>query len=119
MITAIEIKNFKRLKDSQRLDLDETVVLFGTNNSGKTSFLQTLSLWHLGLTKWLEKRSGKNSSKRTGVVINRKDILTIPIHHNKMLWSDLYTLQTKRKKGGKIQESKDVNSVWGISNGKS
>ena len=122
MITALEIKNFKRLKDTQRLEFAETVVLLGANNSGKTTFLQALSLWHLGLTKWLEKRSGKNSSKRTGVVINRKDILTIPIPHNKMLWSDLYTLQTKRKEGGKIQESKDVNieiSVSGISQGKS
>jgi len=120
MITSIEIKNFKRLKDTKKIELNESVVLLGANNTGKTTFLQALSLWHLGLMKWMEKRSGKTSKKRTGVVINRKDILTIPVRHNKMLWADLFTLQTTRNEQGKIQGSKDINieiTISGISDG--
>jgi predicted ATPase len=126
MITSIEIRNFKRLKITEKITIGENVVLLGSNNSGKTTFLQAISLWHLGLMKWIERRSGRTSSrmagsKRTGVPINRKDILTIPIKQSKTLWSDLVTLQTTRNETGKIKGNKDINieiTVEGILSGK-
>ncbi len=120
MLTSIEINHFKRLKSTGRIAIEENVVLLGANNSGKTTFLQAISLWQLGLVKWIDKRSGKNAFKRTGVAINRKDILTVPVRHSKMLWNNLFTLQTERTEEGKIKGSKHVNieiTVTGISGG--
>lgn len=112
MLTKINIKNFKGLKETGELLLDETVIFVGANNSGKTTALQALALWQLGLSKWLEKKSTASpAQKRTGVPINRKDIFAIPVKHNKLMWADLFTHQSKRNEDGKIQETKGVNIV--------
>jgi predicted ATPase len=46
------------------IELGNQVVFIGPNNSGKTSALQALALWEIGLKKWNEKRKGK-SARRT------------------------------------------------------
>jgi ABC-type taurine transport system ATPase subunit len=88
MITKITINNFKRL-DQVELSLGESVVLVGPNNSGKTSALQALALWSLGVEKWLERRSGGKASQRVGVRINRRDLLNIPLLKTSGLWREL------------------------------
>ena len=71
MLTNIKINNFKKL-DNIDIELGKTVVLIGPNNSGKTSVLQALALWDIGLRQWNAKREGKTSpEKRPGVAINR------------------------------------------------
>ena len=55
MLTKLTIRNFK-LFDEVELELGDRVVLIGPNNSGKTSALQALALWDVGLKRWTEKR---------------------------------------------------------------
>lgn len=123
MLTKINIRNFKALKETGDIPLDETVVLIGANNTGKTTALQAFALWQLGLTKWIEKRAlGASGKKRTGVPINRKDIFAIPVRHNKLMWTDLFSQQSERDEQGKIKSTKDVNIeiiAEGITQGKS
>ena len=89
MLTRIQIKNFKRF-DNVDIELGNAVVLIGPNNSGKTTALQALALWDIGLKRWNEKRQGKGSSeKRPGVAINRRDIISVPVPN-----ASLFFLQT-------------------------
>lgn len=100
MLLSLRIESFKRFEDTGDIPLDKSVVFVGPNNSGKTSALQALALWHLGINKWLEKRGEKSKAKKnTGVAINRKDIFAIPIPNSKLLW---FNLSTKTKKSEKI-----------------
>jgi len=79
MLTRLRIRNFKKLHEVD-VDLNKAVVFVGPNNSGKTTALQALSLWDIGLRLWNAKRSGKASpEKRPGVTINRKDLISIPV----------------------------------------
>ena len=122
MITKLAVKNFKALKDTGDLLLDEAVVLVGPNNSGKTSALQALMLWQLGLQRWMDKRTnGSKAQKRTGVPINRQDLFAIPIKNARMMWTNLFVLQSQRDEYGKIIDNKKVNieiEVEGLTNGK-
>jgi predicted ATPase len=61
MLTQIQIRNFKKL-ESVNFELGKSVVLIGPNNSGKTTALQALALWDIGLRRWNEKRGGKTSN---------------------------------------------------------
>lgn len=73
MLTEITVRNFKNLNDVT-FELGQRVVLIGPNNSGKTSALQALALWDIGLKRWIEKRGLEpGPSKRPGVTINRRD----------------------------------------------
>lgn len=90
MLTRIQIRNFKKLEDVN-FELGKSVVLIGPNNSGKTTALQALALWDIGLRRWNEKR-GSNASpeERPGVTINRRDLIAIPIPGANLLWRDLH-----------------------------
>ncbi|MFI4917552.1 MAG: AAA family ATPase [Phycisphaerales bacterium JB060] len=94
MLTNIAIRNFKRL-DEATFDLGQAVVLIGPNNSGKTTALQALALWDLGLRAWRSKRGGKDSpTKRPGVTINRRDLFAVPTPTANLLWHGLKTHQS-------------------------
>lgn len=89
LVDSLRIKNFKGL-DEIEIPLEDNVVFVGPNNSGKTTALQALALWHLGARKWLEKRgSGRVPKKRPGVTINRRDLIAIPTPSAILLWRDL------------------------------
>lgn len=89
MLTHIRIRNFKRFDDVE-FDLGQAVVLTGPNNSGKTTALQALALWDIGLRRWNEKYAGRKSPEaRPGVTINRRDLSAIPIPDANLLWRDL------------------------------
>jgi len=89
MLTHIRIRNFKRFGDVE-FDLGQAVVLIGPNNSGKTTALQALALWDIGLRRWNEKYGGRKSpEERPGVTINRRDLNAIPIPDANLLWRDL------------------------------
>ena len=79
MLTKLTVKNFKRFEQID-IELGDPVVFIGPNNSGKTSALQALALWDVGLKRWNEKRKGKAApEKRPGVTINRRDLVAIPV----------------------------------------
>lgn len=88
MLTHIKIRNFKRF-DEVDFELGKAVVLIGPNNSGKTTALQALALWDIGVRRWNEKRKGKSSpEKRPGVTVNRRDLASIPVPAADLLWRD-------------------------------
>ncbi len=119
MLTRIQIRNFKRLGSSD-IELGKNVVLIGPNNSGKTTALQALALWDIGLRLWNEKRSGKSSpEKRPGVTINRNDLIAIPVPSANLLWQDLHVRSVERTNGD--QQTRHVNIeiiVEGVTNDK-
>ena len=77
MLTKLTIRNFKRFGEVE-IELGSPVVFIGPNNSGKTSAMQALALWDIGLKRWNEKRSGKKSTpeKRPGVTVNRQNAMS-------------------------------------------
>ena len=86
MLTKLIITNFKGIPDCS-LDLDNAVVFVGPNNSGKTTALQALSLWEVGVRAWLSKRTEESKAKkRPGVTVNRRDVIAIPVSDAKLLW---------------------------------
>ena len=50
MLTKLTIRKFKRFEDVE-IELGNPVVFIGPNNSGKTSAIQALALWDIGLRR--------------------------------------------------------------------
>jgi len=93
MITRLTVRNFKRF-DEAAIQLGAPVVFVGPNNSGKTTALQALALWELGLRTWLEKRAkGSTAKQRVGVVLNRRDLVQLPVPTTALLWRDQHLRQ--------------------------
>ncbi len=120
MLTKLTIRNFK-LFDHAEIELGERVVLIGPNNAGKTSALQALALWEIGVKRWLEKRgSGEVPEKRPGVTINRRDLIAVPIPAANLLWRDLHVREGVRENGKTRTQNVLVEVlVDGIDDGKS
>ncbi|MFQ5716062.1 MAG: ATP-dependent endonuclease [Nitrospinales bacterium] len=89
MLTKLIIKNFKRFERVE-VELGNPVVFVGPNNSGKTTALQALALWETGLKRWNEKKGEKTPGKRSGVTINRRDLVALPVPNAKLLWQNLH-----------------------------
>ncbi len=99
MLTRLKIRNFK-LFDEVELELGDRVVMIGPNNAGKTTALQALALWDVGVRRWVEKRgTGKIPKKRSGVTINRRDLMGVPVPTANLLWRDLHVRSGKRVDG--------------------
>jgi len=99
VLTHIEIRNFKSFA-SVDFELGERVVLIGPNNSGKTSALQALALWEVGLRRWSEKRgTGEVPKRRPGVTINRRDLIAVPVPDANLLWRNLHVRESAQEKG--------------------
>ena len=110
MLTHIRIRNFKRFEDSD-IELGKAVLLIGPNNSGKTTALQALALWDIGLRRWNEKRKGKASpEKRPGVTVNRRDLVSIPVPVANLLWRNLHVRNVSRgeKEGKPTQKTENI-----------
>ncbi len=110
MLTRIRIRNFKLFEDSE-IELGKAVLLIGPNNSGKTTALQALSLWDIGLRRWNEKRKGKSSpEKRPGGTVNRRDLISIPVPVANLLWRNLHVRNVSRieENGKKLQKTDNI-----------
>lgn len=103
------IKNFKQF-DEIEIELGNIVVFVGPNNSGKTSALQALSLWQIGVETWQYKQGESQNGER--VAINRLDLTAIPNKNARMLWRNLVTHQ----RGAKKNEFDITIIVEGITN---
>ncbi len=101
MLTKITIRNFKRFgAEKVEVELGSPVVFIGPNNSGKTTAMQALALWDIGLRRWNEKRSGKSApEKRPGVTVNRRDLVSIPVPYANLLWHDLRVRDVRKVDG--------------------
>ena len=100
MLTNMTVRNFKQF-DEVVVELGDVVVFAGPNDSGKTTALQALSLWYLGLRRWRERWGMVSTSdlRRPGVSINRQDLLTVPVRQANSLWRGLRTREFVRENG--------------------
>ena len=99
MLTKLTVRNFKRFGHAE-IELGSPVVFVGPNNSGKTTALQALALWGIGVQRWTEKCSGRETpEKRPGVTVNRRDLVAVPVPEAKLLWRDLHVRDVRRVEG--------------------
>ena len=118
MLTRLRVRNFKSFGDVD-VELGNPVVLIGPNNSGKTSALQALALWEAGIRRWTERRKNSAATQRTGVTINRRDLVSIPVPAARLLWRDLHVRDVERVNGKPRTENVYINiTVEGITEGK-
>ena len=87
MIRRVSIKNFKRFRE-ETFELADTVVLAGPNNAGKSTLLQAIATWKLGLDRWAAQRAGGRAVTRSGVAIPRADFTSVPLREMNLLWED-------------------------------
>jgi energy-coupling factor transporter ATP-binding protein EcfA2 len=120
MLTRLVIRNFK-LFDEVDIELGDRVVFVGPNNSGKTSALQALALWSIGVRRWVERRGAdKVSKERSGVTLNRRDLISLPVPEANLLWRNTH-VREGRKENGK-QKTRNILvdvEVEGIDKGRS
>ncbi len=99
MLTKLTVRNFKRFGEAE-IELGNPVVFIGPNNSGKTTALQALALWNIGLKRWNERRLGRKTPEtRAGVTINRRDLIALPVPDANLLWRDLHVRDVERIAG--------------------
>ncbi len=111
MLTKLTVRNFKRFGEVE-IELGNPVVFIGPNNSGKTSAMQALALWDIGLKRWNEKYSGKRTPQnRPGVTINRRDLLAIPVPSAALLWRELHTRVVQRVEGSQRTDNIRIDLI--------
>lgn len=86
LLHYLEIENFKRFGDKQRIELDHPAVLIGPNNCGKTSAIQALALWSQAVKTWYDVRKDSSAKERTATSINRLNIVAIPVQRTRLFW---------------------------------
>ena len=112
MLTKLICRNFKRFGEIE-VELGNPVVFIGPNNSGKTTALQALALWEIGLKRWNENRKGKtNPEKRPGVVINRLNLISVPVPEARLLWRNLQVRDPKNVRIDIIVEGVTYEKHW-------
>ena len=118
MLTSVTIRNFKRLGEVE-IELGSPVIFIGPNNSGKTSAMQALALWDVGLKRWNERRSRINAPEsRPGVTVNRRDLVAIPVPNARLLWNALHVRNVIRDESGQRTQNVRIDIVVkGISEG--
>lgn len=89
LLHFVEIENFKRYGETQRIELDHPAVLIGPNNCGKTSALQAIALWSIGLRTWRAESENSKAEKRKGKALNRLSILSVPVPKTRHFWHNL------------------------------
>lgn len=86
LLHYLEIENFKRFGDRQRIELDHPAVLIGPNNCGKTSAIQALALWAQAVRTWYDVRKDSTATKRTATAMNRLNIVAVPVQRTRFFW---------------------------------
>lgn len=106
MIRRLIIRNFKSFVDL-KFDLNDSVVLAGPNNSGKSTMLQGIATWRYGLDRWVsERKSDKDRIlKRSGVPITRTDFAPVPLREMNLLW------EQRRVRGGHPRTAKTIEII--------
>ena len=119
MLTKLTIGNFKRLGDVE-IELGSPVVFVGPNNSGKTSAMQALALWDIGVKRWKERRrSVRNTGRRPGNTVNRLDLVYIPVPDARLLWRNRRVRDVQRDNGRQRPQNVLIEvTVEGIANGR-
>ena len=88
LLHYVEIENFKRFGEMQRIELDHPAVLIGPNNCGKTSVIQAIALWAMGVKTWYAERKDSSASERVATGINRLNIVAVPVTRTRFFWNN-------------------------------
>lgn len=110
MLTRLTIRNFKGLEEVD-IELGNPVVFVGPNDSGKTSALQALTLWDLGLRRWTEKRGDQAPPERPGAAVNRRDLVGVPGLSARQLWRELRVRAVHRSGGRQRTENIRIDVI--------
>ncbi|MGY4831785.1 ATP-dependent nuclease [Sphaerotilaceae bacterium SBD11-9] len=86
LLHYIEIENFKRFGEKQRIELDHPAVLIGPNNCGKTSAIQALALWSQAVRTWYDVRKESSAKERPATSLNRLSIVAVPVSRTRYFW---------------------------------
>ena len=86
LLHYLEIRNFKRFGDTQRIELDHPAVLIGPNNCGKTTAIQALALWSQAVRAWQEKKGQAPPKERASTSLNRLNIVSVPVRRTRYFW---------------------------------
>jgi len=86
LLHYLEIENFKRFGERQRIELSHPAVLIGPNNCGKTSAIQALALWSQALRTWYDTRKDSSAKERTATGLNRLNIVAVPVQRTRFFW---------------------------------
>lgn len=99
VISEVTIENFKKFR-KESFSLEDSIVLAGPNNSGKSTLLQALATWSMALDRWRQGkgRTGK-AKKRAGTPITRKDFTALPLREFDLLWRERSTALSREEVG--------------------
>ena len=89
LLHYLEIENFKRFGDKQRIELDHPAVLIGPNNCGKTTAIQAISLWSQAVKTWFASKGQAPPKQRTSTSLNRLNIVSVPVGRTREFWHNL------------------------------
>ena len=88
LLHYVKLHNFKVFGEEKYIELDQPSVLVGPNNSGKTSTLQALALWSIGLKRWYETKGNSKATKNLSSGLNRYDIIQVPVQEARFFWKN-------------------------------
>ncbi len=99
MLVSVRVTKFKRFVDAE-IELGDITLFVGPNNAGKTTALQALALWELGVRRLFEKHGLREPpTSRPGVTVNRRDLLALPMPSATMLFNDAHAfVDSKRQR---------------------
>ena len=86
LLHYLEIQNFKRFGDKQRIELDHPAVLIGPNNCGKTTAIQAIALWSQAVKTWHDSKGKAPLKERTSTSLNRLNIVSVPVQRTRYFW---------------------------------
>lgn len=107
LLHYLEIENFKRFGDKQRIELDHPAVLIGPNNCGKTTAIQAIALWSQAVKTWFDTRKESKAKERTATALNRLMIVSVPVPRTRYFWHN-----TSVRKGNKDIPLVITLGVW-------
>lgn len=117
MVTAVTVRRLKTFRE-ERFELGESIVLAGPNNAGKTTLLQAIATWQVGLRHWQSRRRrGRTTAKaRAGVVLTRQQLTVMPLREMSLLWNERRTageeVSSGRKRRIEIVLEGDDDGGW-------
>lgn len=88
LISYVTISNFKGFGEDITVNFSQPSILIGPNNSGKTTVLQALAMWNMGIKTWFREKGGGKSKSKRGTSINRLNITQVPIKEARFFWQN-------------------------------
>ena len=92
----LEIENFKRFGERQRIELDHPTVLIGPNDCGKTTALQAIALWSHAVRHWWDAK-GANARRDAPASLVRSEIVSVPVRRTRHYWRNLVARKGNRE----------------------